>query len=437
MKRLFIILLCSLSTSAVAQNAVHYSLSLQQAIDTGLANRYDVQANKYKLSLADNTLKKSRQEWLPDIHAEGNIRYNTQLQATFIPPGFGGLDKPELLALGAKNATILGIELQQPVLQPTLGTDIKIAHNNLELQQEKNRGDEINIKIQIATAYYNVLLKDLQQVIASRDETRFREYYTLAEGKYKQGALIETDYLRAQLDYANARVTTVSALQNYQLAMNELKYQVNIPVTDGITLTDTLGTVTAARLPAADSYLNRTEIRQIKLLQQDNQLQLRKAQQYAIPTVSVTGNYSQQYLYNDFKYTQREWWSPFSYVGLKFSVPISGNIKNHHQIRNYQLKALQTNADLQQKTADVQFEIVQATTELNNALLNMQTTRKNVDLSERIYQQQQQAFALGSFAYNNLLETERSISNVEQQYIKTQYDYLMAQIRYNKATGSW
>ncbi|SEW52613.1 TolC family protein [Chitinophaga arvensicola] len=437
MKRLFIILLCSVATGAGAQNTAHHALSLQQAIDTGLANRYDVQANKYNISLADNTLKKSRQEWLPDIHVDGNIRYNMQMQATFIPPGFGGLDKPELLALGAKNATILGIELQQPVLQPMLATDIKIAKNSLELQQEKNRGDEIKIKVQIATAYYNVLLKNLQQAIAGRDETRFREYYTLAEGKYKQGALIETDYLRAQLDYANARITTASAQQNYQLAMNELKYQVNIPVTDTITLTDTLGTVNAVRLPAADSYLNRTEIRQIKLLQQDNQLQLRKAQQYAIPTVSVTGNYSRQYLYNDFKYTQGEWWTPFSYVGLKLSVPISGNIKNRHQIRNYELKALQTTADLEQKTADVQFEILQAATELNNALLNMQTTRKNFDLSEKIYQQQQLEFSLGSFAYNNLLETERSISNVEQQYIKTQYDYLLAQIKYNKATGSW
>ncbi|MEI3800244.1 MULTISPECIES: TolC family protein [unclassified Chitinophaga] len=437
MKRLFLIILCCIPAGVGAQNAAPLKLSLQQALDMGLANRYDMQANKYNITIADNALKKSRQEWLPDIHAEGNVRYNTQLQATFVPPGFGGLDKAELLALGAKNATILGIELDQPILQPTLLTDIKIARNNLALQQEKNRADEINIKVQIATAYYNVLLKDLQQTIAARDEQRFHEYYTLAAGKYKQGALIETDYLRAQLDYDNAKITTTTARQNYVLAVNGLKYQLNMPGSGDITLTDTLGGGTAAVPLSSENYQNRTEIKQLKLQQQDDQLQLRKARQYSIPTVSVMANYSQQYLYNDFKYTQGEWWSPFSYAALKINVPISGNIKNQRQIKNYQLKTQQTTAQLQQKTADVRYDILQAGTELNNALLNMQTTRKNYDLSEKIYRQQQQEFAVGSFAYNNLLETERSISTAEQQYIKAQYDYLMAQINYNKATGAW
>lgn len=437
MKRFLFLLLSGFALPATAQNSPTINVSLQQAINMGLANRYDMQANKYNITLADNTLQKSKKEWLPDIGADGNIRYNTQLQATFIPPGFGGLDKAELLALGAKNATVLGMALQQPVLQPTLNTDIKIARNNLALQKEKNRSDEINIKIQIATAYYNVLLKALQQHIATQDEQRFHEYYTLAAGKYQQGALIETDYLRAQLDYENAKITTATAAQNYVLAINGLKYQVNIPATDSLTLTDTLGIDETPALPENDSYLNRTEMKQIVLEQQDIQLQLRKARQFAIPTVAVMANYSQQYLYNDFKYTQQEWWSPFSYVGVKISIPISGNIKNQHNIRNYQLKAQQAAAQLQQQTADVLFDIQQAYTELSNARSNMQTTRKNYDLSEKIYQQQQKEFALGSFAYNNLLETERSISNVEQQYIKTQYDYLMAQIKYKKAIGGY
>jgi outer membrane protein len=437
MKHFFLLILSGITINAGAQTAAPIKVSLQQAINMGLANRYDMQANKYNIILADNVFRKSKKEWLPDIGADGTIRYNTQLQATFIPPGFGGSEKPELLALGAKNATILGIELQQPVLQPTLNTDIKIARNSLALQKEKNRSDEINIKIQIATAYYNVLLKDLQQHIASQDEQRFHEYYTLAAGKYKEGALIETDYLRAQLDYENARITTISANQNYTLALNGLKYQVNIPVTDSLTLTDTLGLNETPAIPENNSYLSRTEIKQMQLEQQDIQLQLRKARQFAIPQVAVMANYSQQYLYNDFNYTQHEWWSPFSYAGLKINIPISGNIKNQHNIRNYQLKTQQANANLQQKTADVLFDIQQASTELNNALLNMQTTRRNYDLSEKIYQQQQKEFALGSFAYNNLLETERSISSVEQQYIKTQYDYLMAQIKYQKAIGGY
>lgn len=436
MKLFLLTILTGLTLTVHAQSNQLRQLSLQQAMDLGLANRYDLKANRYNITLADNALQKSKTAWLPDINATGNIHYQTQLQATFIPPGFVGSDKPTLLALGAKNATILGIELQQPVLEPTLNTDIKIARNQLALQKEKNRSDEINIKVQIATAYYNVLLKDLQQQIATKDQQRFREYYELADGKYRQGALIETDYLRAQLDYQNAKITATSASQLYELAMKNLRYQINIPVNDTLTLTDTLATNQTA-VSAGNSYTNRTEIKQLQITQQTIQLELRKARQYGIPSLSATANYSQQFLYNNFDYARGQWWSPFSYVGVKLSIPVSGHLKNQHNIRNYQLQARQAADQLQQQTNDVLFDIQQATIELNNALLNVESAHSNYALSEKIYRQQQQQFALGSFAYNNLLETERSISSAEQQYIKAQYDYLIAQIKYNKATGTY
>jgi outer membrane protein len=437
MKIIFLIILSFLTLVVAAQTVTTTNISLQQAIDIGLANRFDMQANKYNISIADNKISKNKKEWLPEINATGNVRYNTQLQATYIPAGFGGLTTPSLLALGATNATILGIELSQPVIQPGLQTNIKIAQNNLLLQKEKNRSDEINIKVQIATAYYNVLLKALQQEIAMHDEQRFHEYYALATGKYQQGALIETDYLRAKLDYENARVTTVTARQNYGLAMDGLKYQINIPVTDTLTLTDTLGMNTHPALQTDNAYLARTEFKQLQLIQQDNQLQLHKTKQFAIPSVSLMANYSQQFLYTNFNYADHQWWTPFSFIGLKVNVPISGNIKNKHNTQEYQLKTQQTALDLKQTTADINFDIQQATTELDNAMLNMRTTKENYDLSKTIYKQQEQEFALGSFAYNNLLETERSISSVEQNYIRTVYDYMMAQIKYKKAIGAY
>ncbi|MEC5145545.1 TolC family protein [Chitinophaga sp. 212800010-3] len=433
MKKIFLIICLAATMNTRAQE----KLSLQKAISTGLANRYDMQANKYNISISSNTLQKNRKAWIPDIRVDGSVRYNTQLQATFVPAGFGGLDKPKLLALGAKNATIFGVSLDQPVLQPSINTDISIARTQLELQRERNRADEINISVLIATAYYNVLLKKLQQEIALHNEWRFGKYYTLAEGRYKQGALIETDYLRAQLDLENAKLICMNTSQDYLLAMNELKYQMNLPDTTGITLTDTLRNNGQPIIADDSQYANRTEIKQLHLEETGNRLQLRKAFQYAIPVIALTANYSQQYLYNDFKYTQQEWWMPFSYAGVKISIPISGNIKNHHDIQQYQLKSKQLSARLLQQTADVKFEIQQTATALNNALRSMQTTQKNYELSEKIFRQQQAEFTLGSFSYDNLLETERSINNAEEQYIKSAYEYLMAQIRYRKAINGF
>jgi outer membrane protein len=98
---------------------------------------------------------------------------------------------------------------------------------------------------------------------------------------------------------------------------------------------------------------------------------------------------------------------------------------------------MQTDLDIKQRTADINYEIQKTSTELSNALKNMQTTKSNYDLSKVIYGNEKQQYNLGSLLYSNLLDTERSLSAAEQNYIKAVYDYLIANINYQKAIGNY
>jgi outer membrane protein TolC len=434
MKRIIAIIGTLFSTASHAQT----TLTLQQALELGLKNRYDIQANQYDINIAQTNINRSKTAWIPEINAKGEVRYNTRVQATYIPQGFGNLDKPELLALGAKNLTVLGLDLNQPLYKPQLSTSIKIARNEADLQREKNREAEINIKMMIARAYLNVLLKEAQQKIAANDEQRYEQYYTLADGKYKVGSLIENDYLHAKLDYENAKVQYQQSVQNYNLAIEELKYQVNIPTESHIVIVDTLSKNALPDLqPVAADATNRTEIKQLLLSQQGNQLQLKMTRQNVLPVVSFFANYSGQFVNNNFNYTKSEWWSSFSYLGLRVSIPLTANFKNHHDLLENRMRVQQTELNIKQKTADINYEITKASTERNNALNNLQEAGKNYELSQTIYQNQLKQFALGSFQYNNLLDTEKSISTVEQNYIMAVYDYLNATINLQKANGGF
>jgi outer membrane protein TolC len=438
MKRLILLACLGATVSVHAQTRTPITLSLRQAIDTGLKNRYDVQADQYNIGMAENDISKSKKAWIPDIHAEGNVQYNAQIQPTYVPKGFIGLTEPEMLAFGAKNATVFGLTLDQPVFRPGIRTDVKIAKASLALQKEKVRGNDIGIKNVIATAYLDVLLKDLQYRIALDDEHRFKAYEELAAGKYKDGALIENDYLRAKLDYDNAKVKAATVLQNDALSRAYLKYKINIPPSGKIILSDSIENITfrrAAELPD-HAIANRTEIKQLKLQQQENTLQIDRARQNALPSVSLFGYYAQLFQNQTFHYNDSKWWAPHSYVGLKFTIPITGNFTNKNNIRKFELKGRQMRMNMRQEVADVSYQIEQATTDLQNALQNMQSTKTNYALSKKIYKNQQQQFALGVFRYSDLLDTEKSLSNAEQNYIKAVYDYLIAQLQYEKAVGA-
>ncbi len=440
MNKLFpLLILCLLALTGYGQQpSGDLKVSLQQAIDLGLKNRYDIQSGQYNLHIAENEISKSKKEWIPEVSGTGNVRYSPQIQATFIPAGFFG-NEPGLVALGANSTSVFGLELNQPIFKPGINSDIKIARNNLDLEKEKYKRDQNEIKAQIAQAYLNVMLKELQHKITLGDEQRYKEYELVAENRLRLGTLLENDYLKAKLDYENAKAETLKASQNYQLALDNMKYQINAPAESKLLLSDSLNSVHVLfdQIPTSYEAANRSEIEQLKIQQQINVLQLSKSKQNALPSLSFYANYSQQFSYTNFDYSLNQWWSPFSYLGLRLNVPITSNFKNKNTIQHHQIISVQTDLNLKQKQADVNYEIQKASSELSNALQNMNTAKNNYDLSRTIYENQKQQYDLGALLYSNLLDTDRSLNTTEQNYIKAVYEYLVASISYQKAIGNY
>ena len=59
--------------------------------------------------------------------------------------------------------------------------------------------------------------------LLQKNESRYKEYYELAKGKYDNGALLESDMLLAELDYKNSIANTAQQKQNYLLSHSKSK----------------------------------------------------------------------------------------------------------------------------------------------------------------------------------------------------------------------
>jgi outer membrane protein TolC len=437
-KIIYILVLTAVCTNLSAQNDT-LKLSLDQAIKLGLASRFDVKGNNLNIDLARNRLIKSNKELLPDLSANGKMVYYGQLQPSIIPAGYLGFTEPMKIAIGMKNNTSLALDLNYTIYKPGLYTDIKIASNNILLEEEKNNKTDINIKVEIAEAYDNVLLKSLQYGIAEKNVSRYKEYYDLTRGKYTSGAVLESDMLLAELDYKNAVAATEKQKQECLLSIENLKYKINLPVQTVVILTDSLHSDEAGMsdiLPA-DALTKRSEIKQLAIEQSGNELQLKKAKQSYFPSLSLFGNYTRFYQGPQFDYSNNFYWAQVNYVGIKLSIPITGSFKNTNSVKEYKLKLAQTDILLKQKTADIQYEVQESLTRLNNAWQNLEVAKNNYLLSQKVYELKKQQYDSGSFSYEKLLDTEKSLSNTEQEYISAVYSYLIAKINYQKAVGDY
>ena len=440
MKKVIYILILSVFCGTITAQIDTIKLSLNQAIELGLNNRFDAKSGALNIDMAKNKVVMSKKELLPDILANGKITYNGQVEPTIVSAGLLGFTESQKIALSMKNNTAFSLDLNYAVYKPGLYTDIKIASNNLDMEKEKNNKSNNDIKVEIAEAYDNVLLKYLQFEIARRNENRYKEYYNLASGKYSNGALLESDMQLAELDYKNAKANSEKQRQNYLLSIQNLKCRINVPLQSVIIFTDSLKSSFETNIgvnPTNNAIINRSEIKQLRIQQLGYKLQLKKAKQNYLPTLSLFANYTQFFQNEGFNYSDNFFWSPISYVGAKLSIPISGSFKNINQVKEFNLKLAQSNFEMKQKTTDVQYEMQEAATKLNNARQNLTVTNDNYLLSQKIYELKKQQYSLGSFLYEKLLDTEKSLSTTEQEYITGVYDFLIAKINYQKATGMY
>jgi len=437
-KIIYLLVLIALCNNLFAQpDTLRFSVS--QAIQYGISNRFDIKSDSLNINIAEDKLIKSKKELLPDLSASGKLTYNEHLQPSTIPAGFFGLTEPEKIALGTKNNTALTLDLTYTVYKPGLYTDIKIAKNNLILEKEINNQNTIEIKKEISESYYNVLLKKLQYEIAKKNEQRYKEYYELANGKFNNGALIESDALQSELDYKNAQTNTEKQKQNYILSQQYLKYTINVPAQFVIILTDSLQTIENSKITVGLSVnvaSNRSELKQLSIEQGGNVLQLKKTRQNYLPSLSLFANYTQLFQGSKFNYSNNFYWAPVNYIGMRLAIPITGSIKNINSVKECKFRISQTDFTLKQKTADIEYEIQQAIIKLSNAEKNLFVAKDNYILSQRVYELNKQQFNLGSFSYEKLLDTEKSLSTTEQDYITTVYDFLIAKINYQKAIGN-
>jgi outer membrane protein len=438
MKNIYLIIMpfLLLFINANAQEINLQNLTLKKAIEIGLINSLELKSSKKNIDLANNTVLKQKKEWLPEIDATGNIKYNTQLQ-TMIIDGLGTDGQSSNLTIGSKNFTSFAIDLSQPIYKPGLIADIKIANNQVLLEKEKNNEKVILLKKNITEAFFNVIIKRQLYLKYQNNTLRKLEYFNVTNSKFLLKSALENDLLKTKLDLENSKFSEIEAKQNYDLAIQQLKYLLNVDSNIEITISENVDSYLKLEdsYSSSESQINRSDLNQLKIQYQSNILKLHKANSFSLPTISIVANYTNQYQTDDFKYYSKLW-SPFNFVGLKMNLPITGNLKNVNSRKESIIKKEQDKILIEQKEKDIAYEILKFKIELSNANNSVIIADNNLKLSKEVFQTQLKMYQLGSVNYTSVLETENSLNTTEENYINAVYNFFIAKINFDKATNN-
>jgi outer membrane protein len=413
--------------------------TLETAIAEGLKNRIELKNQKLLIDIAKRQNLKIDAQWKPQINSAADVRWNTQLQTNILPFDITGKD-PEGVTkakFGLPFNNSLGIQADQKIYDANKKIDKSINQNAVS-QREYDLEKQINaIKLAISEAFYVVLLNKEQIRINQEAYDRTKTAKEAAETKFKVGTLLENDYNRFVLDENNAKILIDKSQLDLDLAVSTLKYQMGLSEANSVEISSNLSqTLSASTSSFAIQYENRPEIKAEENTIKLNTLNIDKQMTKNRPTISAYGNYSLLQLSKTPNPFASGTWFPFNYVGVKLNMPIFNGKQSNINVVEYKIQQEISRNNIQKFKDDFEQEAKISTKHMIQAKLDLEQTQKNIKLAESIYGVDKFRYEKGVLTLSDLKATEYTLKQAQNNYLNAAYTYLVAELKYKKATGN-
>jgi outer membrane protein len=438
-KNSLLLIFCVISYIGSAQTDTSIQLSLKQAIDLGLAQRFDIKNQELAIQISESNRQKTLSKNLPQVNASIDFRYNAILATNLLPPGAINNSKDYTpIKFGTPYNTLTSITATQNIFNATVAGDKLVNAAQKEYDQVSLEKYRIDAKSAITQAYYQVLLNQEQIKLTTENVNTAETIVKKGESEYANGTLLKTDLSRYQLDLANAKNNLQTANQNYENSLLVLKTQLIVPIETNLILSDALENLINSSEQAANSQANpeqRYEYRMESSMLRINQIQAKKINRSYLPTVYLYGNASIQNQNDKITLFNTNTWYPYAYIGIHADIPIFDGFEKSRNIAGYKLRSLQNKNTLEKLKYDIQSETVNTRNQLATAYRQYQNAKENYALAQSIMTLDQDRYNQGTLTASALKNTEYSLQNAQNNYLTSIYNVLVAQVNYKKALG--
>lgn len=412
------------------------TLTLEECLKLGIENNLSLEGSRNEMRKAKHLLSENRAKLWPQISAVAGFNDN------FNPPvsvtdgsAYGNLyNVTKTLQYNAS----AGLQLQMPLYNQTVYTAVDIARTLNELNRlsyEKARED---LMMQISKMYYLGQNTMEQLTLIQENMVRLRELRDITLAFFDNGMAMEVDVKRVNINLENQQVQYDNAKSMLVQQLNLLKYVMDYPADEEITLTP----VDTERMQSASLTGLRGDLYELQLLQSQEKLagqQKDLIRQGYLPSLTLTGSW----MYSAYTDKARHWfhsgpsnhWYPSTGLGITLRVPIFDGFDKRARIRKAQID--QENARLNYENAlkQMQTQYLNATNELMNNQRNFKKQKDNYLLAEDVYQVTTDRYREGIASMTEVLQDEMRMSEAQNNYLSAHYNYQVANLALLKLTG--
>lgn len=440
MVKIKIVLLFSLSVSTMF--TFGQNLSLRQCVDYATSNNENQKIAGYDVAVAQKKVAEQLGTLLPQI--DGSVSYtdNLKLQKTVLPGAMFGSPTDLTISMGTQHNASAGIQLSQKIFDPTFPTAMKAAKVNQQYYQQNQKKTLEQTVYNVCGAYYQCLIIAKQCAKLKATLVSSETLLLTTELKFKNGMASKIDVDKIRVSYNSTHSQLDQSELNYQQSVNNLKYQMGMPVETPVILSDTasvdINIDEAAQViknemnldNSIDYQLQKTNVKVQELQKQQNVMSY-------LPTLSFSAGYNYNAMRKEFNLFNagQPWFDSYN-IGFSLRVPIFDGFQKKYKIAQAGLNILKAKENVRLTEQSIRLNAANYEMQYKNAIDNIRNEKENLDLAQSVYANSQLQYKEGAGNALDLVQAESSLRESQNNYFNRLFSLFTARLDLERSKGT-
>ena len=415
--------------------------TLKQCIEYANKNNGNIKNSNTDILIAQKKIDEQIGTMLPQIDASSSYTNNLILATTLLPGEL--INKPGTqipVTFGTKQSLSGSIQLNQKLFDPTFGVALKASKINKQQAEQNLKKSSEQTAYSVSGIYYQTLvigkqINTLQSTLAASEKS-----LAATELKYKNGMAKKVDVDKIRVSYNNLKSQWQQSELSYQQSLNNLKYQMGMPVESALTLSnDAIDTDFQVFELPTDSFKidNRVDYQLQKINLSAYELDKKRNQNGYLPTLSLNANYGINAMRNEFDFTKQGGnWFPSSSIGLLLKIPIFDGLQKQARISQSKLNIEKSKVSIHLTEQSIKVDLSNYEIQYRNAIDNIHDEKDNLDLAESVYNNIQNQYQQGTCSTLDLVQAESSYSESQNNYYNKLLNLYIARINLEQTKGT-
>jgi len=426
----------------VASSSAQTPLSLNDAIQIGLDNSKSLKVSELNVDIAqEKSTEVNAGRWASLAFKGGYTRLSEVpgfvIGKNSFGPGFPPADIPFIPAY--YNNYNLQLQLQQPIFTGfQLVNSAKAAERTAEASSYDSKADRANLKVQIATSYWNLYQAMEAEQFMQENVDRTALHYKQAQDMLNQGMLTQSDVLSAKVQVSNAQLMLLDAQNTLRLAAVAMNNVLGVPLNTDYRITSApqTGDTTMQDIGnlLQDALQRRNEMQSMKLKSRAADAAVAAAWGAYLPQISIVGDFYYQRPNQRYEPPTDVFNNSWD-AGVVISLPIWNWGLTESKVDEARAQREQSDLALKETADAVYLDVTQSYLNFKQAKDKIAVAQTAVNDAEESYRISDQKFKVGLVTNTDLMDAEIALLQAKLNYTQALTGLEIARISLEKATG--